>query len=46
MFRKFVLYGFGAIGLYLGVKYYTGFARDTSALSRGGSGLIKSFQGR
>jgi len=46
MGRKFLLYGFGAIALYLGVVYYAGFSKDTTAATSGGATLVKAFQGR
>jgi len=44
--RKFLAYGAGLIALYLVVKNYTGFAKDTSSAATGSEGLVEAFQGR
>lgn len=46
MGRKIITYGFIAIGAYLALRYFQGASKDTHALSSGGVGLIKAFQGR
>jgi hypothetical protein len=46
MGRKFLMYGFGAIALYLAVEHFTGFSSDVNASASGTSNLIKAFQGR
>lgn len=46
MAKKALLYSALLIALYLGVEYYTGFSKDTTAAANGGSTLIRAFQGR
>jgi hypothetical protein len=44
--KKAIMYGFGAIALYLVVDYATGFGNDVNATAKGGSSLISAFQGK
>ena len=44
--RKFLLYGFGAIGLYLVVTHATGAGTLITDTTSGTSRLVSAFQGR
>jgi hypothetical protein len=46
MMRKGVYYIFVLIALYLIVVHFAGFSKDVSTSLSGGSGVIKSLQGR
>ena len=46
MVKKVLFYGAGLIALYLVVVNYTGFSKDVTAGSQGGTSIIKAFQGR